>query len=240
MNHLRATLSLFALATLSAGGAMAASPRDAPEYYAAPPPETPEEQHSRRVAEMEAVLRRLVGRFGIERPWMLAIPSPPANAPRTMMDCVAIGDGTGVHCVFLTVLPKAVPGRAGAGRQPPLLRPGGGAMAFNVAEYGLDPNASRVRQMKVDRASAVLMEGRVSGGILTMWGRCWNSTPECEIEQRIGVSVDGEDLWITDFLNWEKPKRYVMRRLTQEEVDAVDWDVEGAPPTFPRKPGRPR
>jgi hypothetical protein len=241
MNRLRAMLSLFALSTLSVGSAMAASPRDAPEYVIVPPLETSEERHSRRVAETEAALGWLVGRFGIERPWVLAAPPPPASAPRTMMDCAAIGDGKGVRCVFLAVPSGAVPARgAGAGRQPPSLRPGGVSLAFRLIEYGLDPNALRVRQMKVDGGTAVLMEGRVSGDWLTTWGRCWNSTPECQIEQRIAVSADGEDLWITDFQNWEHPNRYALRRLTQEEVDAANWSVEGARPTFPTKPGRPR
>lgn len=240
MNRHRTTLHLFALVILSAGNAMAASPRNEPGYYVTPPLETPEERQIRRASEMEAALGRLVGQFGIERPWVLAIPSPPANAPRTMMDCVAIGDGKGVHCVLLTVRPETEPaGQAGAGRQPQL-RPGGVSMASSLIEYGLDPNAVRVRLMKVDRGSAMLMEGRVSGEWLTMWGRCWNRPADCEIEQRIAVLADGEDLWVTDFLNWEVRGRYALRRLTQEEVDAADWSVEGARPTFPTKPGRPR
>jgi hypothetical protein len=119
-------------------------------------------------------------------------------------------------------------------------------MASGVTEYGMDPNASRVLLMKVDRGSAVRMEGRVSGDTLTMWGRCWNpppGNPGCEIEQRITVSEDGEDLWIRDYTDWEPDRRlplYALRRLTQEEVDAADWSVEGARPTFPTKPGRPR
>lgn len=248
MSRLRRALSLLVLAVLSVGSVMAASPRDTPEYYASPPPETAEERRSRQAGEMGELLGQLVGKFGLERPWVFSQPPPSPNAARTMWDCIAIGEGKGVHCVVLTVPPRAVPaGRTGAGtkQQVPAMppRPGRPAMASSFAEYGLDPNASRVRLMKVDRGSAIRMEGRVGSNTLTIWGRCWNSTPDCEKEQRITVLEDGKDLWIRDYTNWEPPPvnpRYRLRRLTQEEVDAANWSVEGARPKFPTKPSRPR
>lgn len=244
MNRRRGALYLLALSALSVGGAMAASPRDETEYYITPPPETPEEQRGRRAGEMEGALGLLVGKFGMERPWVLAIPSPPENAPRTMLDCMAIGEGKGVHCVLLTVLRPAAPaGRTDAGRQR-TLRPTGLSMASSFTEYGIDPNDSRVRAMKVDRGSAVLMGGVVRGDRMTIQGPCWDRPAGCMVGVRVIASADGEDLSITEFsftsAGWSAGAKYTLRRLTQEEAEAVSWNVEGAPPTFPTKPSRPR
>ncbi len=255
MTRRRDTLCLLALATLSVGSTMAASPRDPPEYYVSPPPETSAERRSRRVTEMAAALGRLVGKFGIERPWVFSEPPLPPNAPRTMWDCARIGEGVGVHCVILTVWSQAVRAEpAGAGKMPqaPNQRPPARApsRASRVIEYGIDPNASRVRLMRVDGGSAIRMDGWVSGTTLTMEGICWNQ-PACRIGQRMTASADREDIWVTDYRiesdgykidseGWHSTGRYALRRLTQEEVDAADWNVEGARPTFPTKPSRPR
>ncbi len=248
MNRLHDTLSLLALAALSVGGAMAASPRDAPEYYASPPPETSAERRSRRVTEMAAALGRLVGKFGIERPWVFSQPPPRPNAARTMWDCVAIGEGVGVQCVILTVRSQAAgAGPTGDGKmlqapnqQPPARAP---SRASRVIEYGIDPNASRVRVMRVDGGSAIRMDGWVSGTTLTMEGTCWDE-PGCRTGQRMTASADSEDIWVTEYMidaeGWHRTGRYALRRLTQEQVDAADWNVEGARPKFPTKPGRPR
>ncbi len=214
MNRIRAVVSLLALATVQVCNAMAAGPREAPQYYVSPPPETPEERRTRMVAEMDVWLRRLVGRFRIEYPWALAIERP-ANAPRTVVDCVAIGAGPGVHCIYYMARPQAVPeGQADAGKKQQTpdkqLRPADVLVVSRIVEFGLDPNASKVRLMTVTRGSAESTSGRVSSNTLTSKGRCWDSpaVPPCEIGQRMMASVDSEDIWIIDYRNWY-PRRAV-------------------------------
>jgi hypothetical protein len=94
--------------------------------------------------------------------------------------------------------------------------------------------------MTVDRGSAVLLFGRVWGNMMIIRGRCWNSEPDCEIQQRMTASADGEDIELVNYRNWERGEVYTLRRLSQKEADEGNWSVEGAPPRFPSKPGRPR
>jgi hypothetical protein len=238
MNPGRAALTWLALAGL-VGDALAAGPRDPPANYVTPPPETAEQRRARRVAQMDAALRRLTGRFRVEYPWVLASPRP-TNMPRTVVDCVFIGEGPGLYCIHYVARPQQARGgqpAAGStqqtsGRQ---LR----AEVFTVSrivEYGIDPNASRIRAMTVTPGDALRMAGIVGSETLTVWGRCWDSEFTCA--ERLTFTAGSEDLWLTAYANWNRGASYALRRLADDDTDPANWPLTGLPPTFPKpKPG---
>lgn len=87
--------------------AISAGPRD-PRPAQTDAAETPEEVRARKTQDMEAWLRRLVGRFivypgvsatGVMRPAWWAGQAPDGLEVTRVWDCIGIGSGPGVHCM---------------------------------------------------------------------------------------------------------------------------------------------
>ncbi len=128
---------LLACAALLASGAAAAVPRG---EVVEPDPDTPAEAMARRLqtaADMATWLPRLVGRFRIQGTIGAGSPRP---IPITgAADCIAVGRGSGVHCVL-----NAVWGAKGDS----LLGPAS-------ILFGMDPAAGMVRYLQLNTDGVV-------------------------------------------------------------------------------------
>lgn len=114
-----------------------ADPRD----IAGPPePVTPEMIEARRqqkAADVAALLPRLAGRFDVEGTAGL-------QAARGKADCVAIGSGPGVHCVFHVVWGQKQQGQGAS------VRRGSSFLAPAAFLFGFDPREGLVRTLQLD------------------------------------------------------------------------------------------
>jgi hypothetical protein len=145
------------------------------------PPPTPDQ----KLADLDAWLRRLVGRF------RKVNPMDPARTDGPMMDCVGIGEGPGVHCV------------SGAGKldrrvdAPP-----------TMGLYGIDPDTQQVRYMRVNGISVAETNlGKLRGDSARFFGTCpvppTASGPasqpiRCEVELRIEMPSADQDIQIVE------------------------------------------
>ena len=118
-----------------------------------------------KLAEMEAWLRRLVGRFRIEgrieQPMLIAgaggrpVPVTQTGKITGIADCVGIGDGPGVHCVLNATWPMmsytTLPLRGSVGNNVP----SNGRDNLQPAMFliGIDRNALRIQFLQVDNLS---------------------------------------------------------------------------------------
>lgn len=236
----RCALVLPVLAMGLVGKGFAAQPRGEPGYSENKMPLTKEERRAEKTADMEAWLRRLVGRFLIE------IPTMPGENKRDgsarMVDCVNIGTGVGVHCIFYTSQPtddgngqtdiSAQRARAeGPLRSDEVLR------VSAVTEYGLDAHAGKIRMMEATERSVKRVDGELNGDTVVSRTRCWDSKaiPPCEILQSIKASDEDMDIRVHDqLLSPPVGYRYILRRMSGEEAAEAEMLIEEA------RDGRPR
>jgi hypothetical protein len=114
-----------------------------------------------KLAELEAWLRRLVGRFRDTR--------NPKDFERERMDCTGIGTGPGVQC-FTTMVSNSFSVRYGV---PKSVSSGNDSPEAKL--FGLDPGALRVNYMQVDS------KGLPEGGLGTLSGDTLYLKYECKI-----------------------------------------------------------
>ncbi len=227
-----------------ADNTMAAEPRATPQYFESHEPESEEQQRARKTADMEAWLRRLVGRFWVEPPAMEKFVEgifPNMRRPVGIVDCVGIGAGAGVHCIFYS--PKsaetwkewASANANGEKSADEPLRRDEVLKVSSVVEYGLDPNAARIRMMVAEERSAQQVAGVLSNDTVASWTRCWNSPalPPCDVGQLIDAPADNGDVGIT-YVHRFIRLRYVLHRMSRDEaveagrqIEAAQLEVEG-------------
>lgn len=108
-----------------------------------------------KVAELDAWLRRLSGRFIYE-----GIYDPGFQPARGEGDCIGVGNGPGVQCVIHVRWPEFT----GDGILP---------LAPAMFLYGLDPQAAQIRYLRVtSRSIAEEVRGSVSGSMATFKTGC--------------------------------------------------------------------
>lgn len=143
------------------------------------------EVRAQRVAEMDAWLRRLHGRFRIEGPG------------KRLEDCIGVGSGPGVQCM----------------RSPAYIPSNSGVSAPSMIMYGFDPNEPGIRFLLVNERSIAESDlGKLSGDSVTFRAvTCPKSTDQqarimvmtCERRLRIYAPPHGRHVlmqYITDRL----------------------------------------
>lgn len=196
--------ALLAFGMAMSPDAISAGPRD-PRPTQTDAPETPEEVRARKTQEMEAWLRRLVGRFheykgvkstGIMRPQWKIGETPDGFELTGVVDCVGIGSGHGVHCMFARIV-RQEDGPVVADQQD---------VYTGIAPFllGINPNASEIQILTTwggTPHSGLVMGG---GGKLTDDTVTWRipcpSMPailDCWMNLRINAPADGEHVRIT-------------------------------------------
>lgn len=135
-------IALLSVTTLLLSVTADADPRD----IAGPPePATPEMIEARRLqqaADIATLLPRLVGKFDVEGVFGPESPRPMTATGKA--DCVAIGAGPGVQCVFHVVWGMELQG------QGVNVRMGSSFLAPAAYLFGFDPNEVVVRTMQLD------------------------------------------------------------------------------------------
>lgn len=155
-----------------------------------------------KLAELDAWLRRLVGRYRITgsagvpyrynstcRPG-LTCDEPPLRPPasfRGLADCVSIGGGPGVSCIVNLVGPDGAPIRN----------------TPKISLYGLDPDNLGIRYLQVNAGSIAEGEfGELEGNSITFRVRCpivrapMYNTLYCRREVKIYAPPDGKSIQI--------------------------------------------
>ncbi len=242
---MRTLLACVLLGTSMTGVALAASPPRAPPPQWKDPAGEP--------VAMDVWLDRLVGRFQFEGvvevpDRCVPPPPPPDGSPPPFFsplcstvtgvgDCVSIGTGPGVHCIFnarwddLYEIVHA--SQAGAGGI--FAVPGGvNNLAPSVALFGMDASATRLSMLLVDnKGLAEAADGSLHGARATLETRCVNDLKlyeamrrmpppprTCRRITRIEAREDGRFVRMSvDFeINDDLSTRYVLslRRVAQD------------------------
>lgn len=194
---MRTLLACVLLGTSMTGVALAASPPRAPPPQWKDPAGEP--------VAMDVWLDRLVGRFQFEGvvevpDRCVPPPPPPDGSPPPFFsplcstvtgvgDCVSIGTGPGVHCIFnarwddLYEIVHA--SQAGAGGI--FAVPGGvNNLAPSVALFGMDASATRLSMLLVDnKGLAEAADGSLHGARATLETRCVNDLKLYEAMRRM-------------------------------------------------------
>lgn len=229
-----AVLLVPVLAVGLAGNGFAAQPRGDARYFESRVPQTEEARRAEKTAEMEAWLRRLVGRFRVDIPMFPKITNPDASA--RLVDCVNIGTGVGVHCIFYSSRPREAGNGQAAGtaqqegadgplRRDEVLR------VSKVVEYGLDANAGKIRMMVATERSVQRVDGTLNGNTVVSMTRCWDSRPmpPCSVMQWIKGSDEDKDIWVHEqHVRSGFGYRYVLLRMSGEEAAEAERFIEGA------------
>lgn len=138
------------------------------------------EAHAKKQRELDAWLRRLVGRFRVTG----------SASVEGLADCVAIGTGPGVHCV-VSYGSSGTPVRD----------------APTVTLYGMDPDRQAIRYLEVNgRSLAKEGLGRLSGSTLSFRMECLARVPierattllQCERELQVYAAPNGRHVQISD------------------------------------------
>lgn len=197
---------LAAAAQLACGVARAATgPRDPspPQYYGTSEPEiepeTREERRERKAREMDAWLRRLVGRYS----------TITAQSMITgQADCVAIGDGAGVHCVLAWDAPQILLDRQEDARRRAIAR-GEDPPVFPdfsfwvIYQFGYDVNTSRIHFMKVgSQGGGQEFTGRLEANRMTSTAPCPGvpARAGCLMSTYVDAPPDKEYITIREYL----------------------------------------
>lgn len=145
-----------------------------------------EQLQARKTAEIDAWLRRLVGRFRYEGFYAVVVPSPAPPPPipvKGMADCIGIGGGPGLQCVVNALWDDE---RWGGKR---FAKWGGGWVTSDspaLLLYGIDPLASKVSYLQVDhRGIAQDGSGLLNGDTLSYRERWVNPPEPVPIKERI-------------------------------------------------------
>jgi hypothetical protein len=152
-------------------------------------------------AGMSDWLKRLVGRYKFDGMIQLGGTSicPPACEPiKGLGDCVAIGNGPGVQCIFNAIWQDLVQVdfEAGTAEGPP------GAVAYldpAMLLFGLDPGASSVRNLLVnDKGLPEGGPGGIVNATVKFKAQCVNEEVGCERIMRIEAKPDANlvYMWI--------------------------------------------
>lgn len=141
---------------------------------------------TQKATQMDAWLRRLVGRFRYEGFYAVVVPSPQPPPPipvKGMADCVGIGGGPGVQCVVNAVWDDERWGGRRLGKW------GGGWVTSDsptLLLYGVDPGQSNIRYLQVDhRGIAQGGAGLLNGNTLSYSERWVNPPEPVPIKERI-------------------------------------------------------
>lgn len=114
-----------------------------------------------KLAELEVWLRRLVGKYRVTS--VVTVPdlgiAETLNSQEELLDCIAVGDGPGVQCMW-----------GGGGADFDHDSPGGSALLF-----GLDPDALRINFLWVNR------RGLANGGLARLSGNTLSSRLGCKL-----------------------------------------------------------
>jgi hypothetical protein len=236
MNRTRGTAgALLAVGALLAAVPAGAEPRE--PNLSPPPPVTPEMKEARRLQaakDMDAWLRRLVGRFRIQGVNSKdGTDEPDMQTATGMEDCIGLGTGAGVQCVINVVWNEQFDdqGQYADG--------GISSLAPAMIEYGFDPVASRVRYLQVDNQSlAEAGAGVLKGDTLTTRVRCANTPAAqlCERVTRIYAPPEGKYIQLT--IDMERNHDRItslsldLRRMAVDETGA---DAGVKPPQLPKE-----
>ncbi len=179
---------------------------------------------SRNMQTIIEWLRRLPGEFRYDGYVELqAGPGMPTSRlpVQGLSDCVAFGAAPGVQCAVDIRWPK-VSGENGT--EVP-----GGSSVLDPAMilYGLDPDHRAIHFLQVDkRGVAEGGLGYLEGNTLVTTAPCEGIPGNCQRTTRIDAQPDGKLIQMQVDINQDdaKPVRYsfVMHRLSQAEVDAID------------------
>lgn len=207
--HLPA-IALLACAALFAcveAGAQARGPSKRATRSSAQGPESGD--HARKLAELDAFLRRLTGRFQYEgvaedpgdycyvprnsRGIPLICVSAVREPAKGKSDCVGIGEGPGTHCVVNVTWPDFTdptrrlpgPGKTWFPPLPPALAP-------SLVLYGIEPRNPGLRLLQIDSKSiAEAALGSLKGDTVTFRTDCANEISACKRIIRIEAPPDG-------------------------------------------------
>lgn len=167
-------------------------------------PKSPEERRAQATMEMDAWLRRLVGRYyqferitidGTLKNHFVDGERPDGTVATRFVDCVGIGSGPGVLCTWYSVVHR--PGREVSYRFSMLV------------EFGLDPNASKIRVLMVVGEDLIGESSAELIGDTASWlGMSCNSTPveliDCQRTLKISAPADGK------YLVWDYGSRFAV------------------------------
>jgi hypothetical protein len=204
-----------------------ADPRDIGEP---PPPLTPELIAARReklAADMADWLPRLVGRFRIDgvADFTGSGLEDPVEVASGKADCVAIGKGPGVHCLFhVSWIPQWTPEGLPVDGGVPFLAP---AMKL----FGLEPNAPLIHQLQLDTDGVAELESTILKGNTVRWiyeTRCESDThadARCrritrfhasEGSSRVQLVIEFEK-WNPEEADWDQKSNISLDMLRESE-----------------------
>lgn len=193
-----------------------------------------------RMAELDAWLRRLVGRFRMDGDVKRYAGHHAGNKrdgciPRAGYitddscgyhffrsahgsgDCVGVGNGPGIHCVFNVPWPRFIHESPIPRRPPEEKWLGSGTLDPAVLMFGLDPDSLGIRYMLVGSQSiAIEATGVLEGDTLTFKTRCPNeggqyNESNCSSKFWIVASPDGQTITIN--LEWRNERIAALTRL---------------------------
>jgi len=254
--HLTAIALLACAVTLACGEAGAQARGSSWRATKSSSPAPGGSDHNQKLAELDAFLRRLTGRFhydGIaEDPGDYCyvprksrngrqICVPAIREPATgKSDCVGIGEGPGTHCVVNVTWPDFTdPMRRLPGPERSWIPPLPPALAPSLVLYGIEPRNPGLRFLQIDSKSiAEAALGSLKGDTATFRTDCANEVSLCKRIIRIEAPPDGRliRVWI-DIESMPGVDGYHRVAGLALSLRRVAADVEDSAPNAQRLPG---
>jgi hypothetical protein len=173
----------------------------------------PDAPRAQKAAELEAWLRRLVGRFRYEGSITNSVDQANLSVSG-LIDCRGVGDGPGVQCVINVDWSQHL------GKPVWAL-----FMAPSMTLFGLDPGAMGIQYLRVDgKGIGEAALGSLKGDTVSFTVHCVNvSEGTCKRRTRISAPEDSSSVWIyidTEISSMTVLYRWRLKRLPKELQDS--------------------